>query len=168
MWLRTNDFRTYGGDPDKRNFQAQGVVDPTTDVSAEQFSRLVEDVAQLGRVTEFATLTFRCNDTSPAAPTILYYDALAGAQPTGARVSNGKVVFDWAASYTDAYGVSAQFHIAHSDASVQGTTAAFASSLPADINADTLNERVGVAAWDSAGAAVSDAVVTLTIWTSVI
>jgi hypothetical protein len=167
-WQRVNNFETYGGSTDKRNYMAQGSVDPTSDVSAEQFSRMVEDMAMLSRVGAFGTLTFQCNDSSPDDPTILYWDGMVSAVPVGTRNGDGDTTWQWDASYTDAYGVSASFHIGHAKAGVQNaTTASAANHEISDSNADTLNDTVQVVARDNLNSAIPDAVVTLTIWTSV-
>jgi hypothetical protein len=148
---------------------AQGVTDPTSDVSAEQFSRMVEDVAMLARSGSFGTLTYQCNDSSPADPTVISWDGMVSTTPTGTRNGDGDVTWTWAASYTDAYGVSAGFNIGHAKAGLQNaTTASAANSEVSDTNADGLNETVQVVARDNANAAIPDAIVTLTVWTSVV
>jgi hypothetical protein len=145
---------------------SQGVTDPTSDVSAEQFSRMVEDQAQVSRVAPFAILTYQCNDTSPAAPTVLHYSAMAGAAPSGTRNGNGDVTWTWDAAYDDAYGVSAEFNIGHAKAGVQSSTIAVANHVISDPNVDGLNESVQVVARTSSNMAIQNAIVTLTIWTS--
>lgn len=159
LWLRTNDFTTYGGDLNKRNFQAQGATDPTTDVTAEQFSRLVEDVAQLARVAEFVTMVVQCNDASPAAPTIVSRNQLAGAAPSGARNGNGDVTFTFASSYLDAYGVSGALNITAAHATIQGATAGDAN--PEIVSATVVRVRCV----NTSGAAMSGPRFTLSIWT---
>lgn len=168
-WLRVNDFTSYGGDLNKRNYMAQGVTDPTSDVSAEQFSRMVEDLAMLQRVGSFGTLTYQCNDSSPGDPTIISWDGMVSATPDGTRNGDGDVTWKWAASYTDAYGVSAEFHIGHAKAGLQNaTTASAANSEISDSDADGLNDTVQVVARDNLNSAIQDAIVTLTVWTSVV
>jgi hypothetical protein len=168
-WLRVNDFETYGGNTSKRNYMAQGSTDPTTDVSAEQFSRMVEDMAQVARVASFATLTYQCNDSSPGAPTVLNYDPMAGGAPVGTRNGDGDVTWKWDASYLDSYGVSAQFHIGHAKAGWQNaTTSGAANHEISDSDADGLNDSVQIVARDNTNTPVTDAIVTLTIWTSVV
>lgn len=167
VWLRTNDFQVYGGDPNKRNYMGQGAIDPTSDVTAEQFSRLVEDVAELGRVTEFATITFRCNDTVPGPPTILAYNGLAGAAPTGSRIGNGHVSFAWPVEPEDAYGVEAFVNFMSAMGGPQGTPGGVYTEF-LDSNADGLNERVNMLVFDASAAAIVDGVATVTVWTSVV
>lgn len=166
LWLRTNDHETYGGHLSKVNFMSQGAIDPTTDVTAEQFARLTEDVAQLGRVAEFSVLTATCSDSSPSAPTINAIEQLAGSSPTPSRNGNGDVTFVWADSYTDAYSVSGSVHIMHAEATLHGATGGTAPCVVDDSDADGLNDRVRVRCFDSAGSAISNAKFTLTIWTS--
>ena len=70
-WARTASHDVYGGHSEKTNYQSQGAINPKTDITAEQWSRLVEDLAACVNVAEFANLNITCNDTSPAAPTQL-------------------------------------------------------------------------------------------------
>lgn len=57
LWLRTADISQYGGDLNKRNWGGLGAVDPLTDITAAQMSRLATDVAGLARVAPLATIT---------------------------------------------------------------------------------------------------------------
>ena len=164
-WVRTNTHETYGGNTEKRDYQAQGPVNPLTDVGAQQFCRMAADMQALAAVAEFATITYLCNDAAPGAPTIERYDGMAGAAPTPTRNGNGDVTFVWAASYNDAYSRPGALHIVHAEVAVHGTTAAHATVVIDDSNADGLNDRVRVRAWTVGGAAKSDARVTLTVTT---
>ena len=69
-WTRSSAHTTYGGDLNKRNHLSQGVVDPETDLGAEQLTRMTEDLAAIARVSPFSVITYTNNDGSPAAPTI--------------------------------------------------------------------------------------------------
>lgn len=164
-WVRLSDHTTYGGNTNKTNYQSQGAVNPRTDVTAEQFSRLVADLEALVRVGSFAVITFTCNDTVPAAPTVDDYDSMAGTAPTGARVSSGVVTFTWDASYLDPYGVSGDIHIAH--AIVTGTSASQVGTVVlSDPDVNSKNERATVTIEEN-GAPIADASATLVVWTSV-
>ena len=55
-WARTSDYTTYGGHAEKANYQSLGAINPKTDITAEQWSRLVEDLAACVNVAVFATL----------------------------------------------------------------------------------------------------------------
>lgn len=160
VWLRTNDHTTYGGHTDKRNFQGQGAVDPTSDVTAEQFCRLAEDIAGLGRVGAFATVVFQCDDDgSPSNPTLVRYDGMAGAAPSLVRNGNGDVTVTWATSYTDAYGVSGAISITMAEASVITTSGVVA-------NCELVSAAVvRVRAKTLADAAAVSPKVQLTVWT---
>lgn len=160
LWVRTNDFTTYGGHADKRDYQSQGAVDPTTDVTAAQFSRLVEDVAQLSRVAEFVTLTVQCNDSSPAVPTIVSRNQLAGAPPTGVRNGNGDVTLTFASSYLDAYAVSGAINLTGAIASLHGSTSG--DACPELVSAVAVRVRC---TGNTSGAGISNARFTLTLWT---
>lgn len=121
-WVRSSDFSTYGGDLNKQNYQSQGVVNPVTDVGAEGFSRMVSDVAAVVRTAEFCSMLVQCDDSTPAAPTVLNCRLMTGitgstylgsAPPTGfptlSRNGNGDVSITFASSYSDEYGVAGAF-----------------------------------------------------------
>lgn len=164
FWLRANDHATYGGHTDKRNYESQGAVNPRTDITAEEFARLVDDIARLGLVAPFAVLTVRTNDAVPAAPTVLAYDAAAGAAPTLARVADGSFTATWAAAYSDSYSVSADLDLRHVTASTDATGSARYTLSDPDANGK--NERIQVAAYDMAGVAVQDVTITVVVWPS--
>ena len=126
LWTRTSDYTTYGGDADKRNYQSQGAINPETDITAEQFMRLVEDAAECARTSAFAQMSITCNDTSPAAPTVNWARLATGATdtayegdaaptgfPSASRNGTGNITIAFDATYTDAYGVSAAFTPVH-------------------------------------------------------
>lgn len=117
-WLRANDHTTYGGRHDKMNYQSQGVVDPRTDISAEQFVRLCEDLASVVRVCPYGYLMIQCDDTTPTDPTVLfvylmnvfteipYLGSTPGlGMPTVERVSNGVFTVSFVSPAEDAYGI---------------------------------------------------------------
>lgn len=133
-WLRTADITSYGGDANKRNYLSQGVVDPTTDVGAEDFSRLTADTAANTRTGDFAVLVIQCNDTTTSAPTIESARMMTGVRltaytgdvapagfPSGVRNANGDVTIEFASSYLDEYGVSGAFSITDAAASALET-----------------------------------------------
>lgn len=168
-WTRTADHTQYGGDTNKTNYMSQGVIDARTDVGAEQLARLAEDTAACVRTASFAVITYTCNDSSPAAPSISEAKLMTGVNdagyegdaapagfPSAARNGNGDVTFTFSASYSDAYSVSAALSIVNALATVHGSTAAKAT---AEISGSTVRVR----ATDSAGSALSDAVVTLEV-----
>ncbi len=121
-WVRNASHETYGGHTDKTNYQSQGVVNPRTDVGAEQFQRLTADAAAIARVSHFAVMTILNRDSTAQDPTVEFcalqtglqtasYDG--GSPPTGfpgvTRSSDGVSVITFASSYTDEYGVSGSF-----------------------------------------------------------
>lgn len=172
-WVRTNDHSSYGGNINKRNYLDQGVVDAQTDVGADEFCRLAADVAALIRTSPACTLTYLCNDTTPAAPTIESATAMWAAPrtssyegddapsgyPSAARNGNGDVTFTFASSYTDDYGVSGSLAIAHAIASAHVASAVF-RNVTVEISGQTVRVRV----LDESAAAVSDPRITLTVW----
>lgn len=169
-WSRTADHTVYGGHLDKQNYLSQGVINARTDVGAEEFVRLCEDVAVCARTAPFAVITYTCNDSSPAAPTIhsVYMmtgvrtaDYAGGSPPTGfpsaTRNGNGNVTFSFASSYTDAYGVSSALTIRHAEAGGHGTSAIMGG---VSIGATS----VQVVALNDVNAAVSNAKMTLVVF----
>lgn len=169
-WTRTADHTIYGGHLDKQNYLSQGVVNPRTDVSAEEFVRFCEDLAACVRTAPFAIITYTCNDTSPAAPTIHSVYMMTGvrttsyegdAAPTGfpsaARDSNGVVTFTFASSYNDAYSVAGGFTTRHAEATGHATASAVIGMV--SLGGTTIQ----ITARDDTGAVVSDAKLTLVV-----
>lgn len=166
-WVRANSHETYGGHAEKRNYQQQGVTNPLTDIGAEQYTRMAEDVAQCQRTGSFAVISFVCDDSTPAAPTVnvLMMSGLASASyigsspPTGfpavARNSDGNFTVTFSSTATDAYGVSAAVNIAAVIASVSGGLASWTRD-----NAYT----VTVACVDTSAAALANASGTLELY----
>lgn len=170
--LRTNDFTSYGGDLNKRNYQSQGAIDPQTDVTAQQFARITADLAACQRTMPFAVITYLNNDGSPAAPTIssvLLQNGVTSASyagdspptgfPSAARNGTGDVTFTFASSYLDAYGVSGAFTARSPGASANGPAT---DMIP---TADALTATtVQVVCVDDAGVAKADQFVTLEVY----
>ncbi len=169
-WLRTADITTYGGDPLKHNHLGQGSIDALTDVSAEQFSRMTGDLAAIARTAPFLTLTYTCDDTTPAAPTVNVASAMTGVRVSGyaggsappgfpsiARNGNGDVTLTFASSYADSYGVVGAFVVQHPRGSLVGSTAG--TVVCQILTATTLRVR----AFNGSGTALSNAVVCLTV-----
>jgi hypothetical protein len=139
-WTRSADYLQYGGDPNKANYQSQGVVNPRTDVGAEGFSRLVADVAAVVRTAEFATMQVLCNDSVAGAPTIENCRLMTGATassylgsapptgfPSASRNGNGDVTITFSVSYSDEYGVTGTLLVKEPIASFVGTSGGVAS-----------------------------------------
>jgi hypothetical protein len=171
-WVRSNDHTAFGGHVDKQNYMSQGVINAQTDVGAEAIARTAADLEAIERVLDFGEVTFTCNDTSPAAPTVnaAYLQSspvrlssyASGSPPSGfpsaARNGDGDVTFTFASSYTDAYGVAGAFGIYHATATLHGSAA---GSATVDYTQGAVTVRVR--AFDDAGAAIQDAKVTLTV-----
>lgn len=171
LWSRTASHEQYGGHIDKENYLSEGSIDETTDVDADELCRLAADVEAIARTVPFATITYRCNDGSPAAPTILQVtmatgvrltsyagDAAPSGFPSAVRSGTGKVTFTFGATYADPYGVSsARSAKEHACPSLHGSTAG-------DATATVTGDTVLVEVWDAAGAAMGDKTVTLEVW----
>jgi len=138
-WVRSADFTQYGGDPNKANYQSQGVVNPRTDVGAEGFSRLASDMAAVARVAEFCSMQVLC-DVLGSSSTVESCRLMSGvaslsylgtAPPTGfptvTRNGSGDVTITFSGSYTDEYGVAGAFIAKEPVASLISTTGGVAS-----------------------------------------
>jgi len=162
-WNRTNDHVDYGGDLNKINYESQGAVNPRTDLTAEQVVRIAADMAAVMRASGFATITLQCNDTVPAAPTILDYDGMF-APPIPTRNGNGDVTLTWLVDYADEYGVIADTDIKHGGAQVHGTGNFTAAVELLDPDLNLKNEVVRVRSFAAAtGVALIDPKLTVEI-----
>jgi hypothetical protein len=164
-WVHANNHETYGGNVNKENYQALDSINGRTDVSAQEFVRGAADLAAMQRTASFCTLVYRCFDTIPGAPRVESYLAMAGSTPTPARVSNGRVTWTWLASYSDPYSQTGLLHIVGCTYAVEGIGGRNAGYVLSDPDINGYNERVEVAAFDDAGVALVDPVVTLTVYT---
>ncbi len=169
-WTRVASFSNYGGNTLKQNYLTRGAINALTDVAAEEFSRMVSDVAAAARTAPFAVMRVLCNDGSPAAPTIEFCELMTGVRvtsyagnaaptgfPSGSRNGNGDVTITFASSYLDEYGVSGAFTPATAAASVNSSSGAGASAV---ISGQTVRVACTGA---STGAALSDARFTLQV-----
>lgn len=170
-WVRTASHVDYGGHVGKVNLHGQGLTDPRTDVGAEAITRLASDLAAVARTCPLVTITYLCNDSVIAHPTIESVLLMTGVRfvnyagdaaptgfPSGERNGNGDVTLTILSSLSDEYGVSGDVSIVGARATVQNAAARTASyEIP---TANTLRVR----AWNGASA-LSDARVTVSIWT---
>ena len=169
-WLRQNNFASYGGHLEKKNFASRGAINPKTDVSAEAFSRIAADLAAVALVAPFGVFTILCDDSTPGPPTVEYASMMTGtrsssylgnAPPTGfpsvARNGNGDFTMTFAATYTDPYGVAGALELKNPKPTLVGSTP---GSAQAEIlTATTLRVRAFVLA----GTALSNARVSLNV-----
>lgn len=133
-WTRQTSHVDYGGNVNKRNYMGLGVVNALTDVGAEEFCRACADLAAVARAAPMWVITYLCNDSSPAAPTIEVARGMVGSRvvsyagnaapsgfPSAARNANGDVTFTFASSYADDYGVAGSWVPATADGGLHGT-----------------------------------------------
>lgn len=171
-WSRTASFAIYGGHVNKENYLGKGAIDALTDVAAEEFSRAVSDQAAAVRTAPFAIITYLCNDSSPAAPTVECVFMMTGVRltsygggfppagfPSAARNGNGDVTFTFASSYTDEYGISESFAPRHAETTAHGIGAG-----AREANFSISGQTVRVAVVDDSGAGVQDPRVTLVVY----
>lgn len=124
---RATSSQTYGGHPEKKDYQGMGPVNPRTDLAAAELQRIAVDLAALQRVAAFGTMLVQCNDSAPAVPTVLSIkqmteEATAGypgdnpsdpSFPTFTRGGNGDITGTWPTSAADEYGVSGDIRVRH-------------------------------------------------------
>ena len=166
-WVRSNDHTAYGGHANKANYASVDSVNPRTDVNAQNLTRIAADIAAIARTAPFAVMTYTNNDTGTTDPTVDSYSAMAGAAPTGARVSDGIVTFTWSSSYPDPYSVSGDIHIAGATITVHGSSDYAVAITPSDPDANGKNERVQIEVVDaSTGSAATDTTVTVAVYTA--
>jgi len=173
-WVRSADHTYYGGHVDKVNYQNQPLVNARTDFGAEALARMAADLAAVVRTAPFCKLTYTCSDSVPGPPTIHTVHHMASGVrltnyvgdsppagfPSAARNGNGDVTFTFSASHTDPYGVSGSSSITDADANGHTSGSAVIAN-PELVTATTVRVR----AFNDAGTAVSNAKVTLTVWT---
>jgi hypothetical protein len=177
-WVRSSDHTTYGGDQNKTNWHTQGATNPRTDVAAEAFCRLADDLAACMRTAPFCTLTMTCDDATPANPSVTVVNQMTGVRvtsyaggsppagfPTCIRNGNGDVTITWATSYTDDYGVAGNVHIVHHEITAHGSVALIPVGVLTDTNVDGLNEAVRVRIFTTAGAAAASPTFSLSVCT---
>ncbi len=170
-WVRTTSFSDYGGHLDKHDYMGVGSVNSETDVAAAEFSRMVSDVAACARTASMWVITFLCNDTVPAAPTVEVVLGMTGvrltsyagdAPPTGfpsaTRVTNGAVQFTFASSYSDDTGTAGAYEVVGAVGSAEATSAVHRA-----VTCVTTATTVTVRVYDDAGSAVLDPRVTIEV-----
>jgi len=169
-WVRANNFVTYGGDPNKKNFASRGLINPKTDVGAEGFSRLVADVAALQRVADFCVIQIICDADVGGAPIVescRLMTAVTAAPytgttppagfPTVTRNGDGDVTLEFDTSYVDEYGVEGTLILRSPVATLLADTAGVA-------NPELVGSfRARVRCVDLSAAALSGARFTLTL-----
>lgn len=168
-WVRSSDHSTYGGDTNKTNWHSQGVTNGRTDVGAEAFCRLAEDLSAVMRTAPFCTLTIQCDDDgAPGAPTITAVNQMTGVRivsylgstpptgfPSADRNGNGDITITWESSYVDDYGVSGDVNIQHVEVGCCGTVPQIPVYSLEDNDSNGLFEAVRVRVFDAVTGAAS-------------
>lgn len=171
-WVRTAAIEDFGGSVDKTNWHGVGVTNPRTDVGAEAIMRLAADLAAAVRTAPFAVIRLLCNDGSPAAPTIEYVQMMTGIRlvsyagdaapagfPSAVRNGNGDVTLTFEATPTDDYGVEGTVEIL---SALPELVSASAGEVSYQIPSTT---TLRLRAFNSAGSALSDARISVEVYT---
>jgi len=167
--LRTIAIGHYGGHSSKENYLSRGAIDPLTDIAAEEVCRMTADLAAVVRTAPLAVITYLNNDASPAAPTVESVLMMSGVRlisypadsppsgfPSATRAGTGEVIFTFASSYLDDYGVSGAFALYSARATGHGSTFV-------EVTTEIAGLTVTVRCFDDAGVAVADKRVTLLV-----
>ena len=122
-WQRAASIETVGGHIDKENVQGLTAFNPRTQISAEQFSSMVDYVVSAVRTMPFATINVSTNDTgTPANPTVNSYFGMHGTgstlAPTCTRLGDGYFSLAWDASYEDSYSQTGSVNLSAAQVSV--------------------------------------------------
>lgn len=177
-WEHANDAATYGATTGTQNYQALGVVNPDTDLGADQFARMCEDLAAVQRVAVFATLKFTLDDTGNNHPTVsmvrmmnrVYSEAFSGENPpTGIpsveRVSDSIVDITFPTEVSDDFAQSAPINLAGAFGSASaGSTAAGVNWELFDDDTDGYYERCRIRVQNASGL-VANATVVIDFYT---
>lgn len=168
-WLRNASHETYGGNLAKVNYRSQGVTNPRTDVGAEDFVRLANDLAAVVRTSPFVTLVMQADDTNGDPPDILYCAMQTGVQaasyvgnappagfPVVTHVSAGIHEITFSPDYPDEYGVIGAFV-------PRAVTVSAAGSAPFDVTYEISGSVVTIYV-TSGGSPYLDQRVTVEVW----
>lgn len=96
--------------------------DPTSQVQADLYNRMAEDVAHLTRTSPAAVLRFASATAGPM--TVDFYQSHWGSgggfNPAITYTGTGVYTIDWSATYDDALGVTQNFSLAAGKATLDG------------------------------------------------
>jgi len=122
-WTRTTDFSHYGGNANKQNYLSRGPIDALTDVGADEFARMTNDLAAVARTNPFCVLAFgalvgdvRVVSSAQAMFGVRTVAYETNAEPPGLfprvdRNGIGNYTIAFLEQYTDSYGVVAPFAV---------------------------------------------------------
>ena len=103
-WARTADITDYGGSINKKNYLDAAATNPDTDVTAEQYSRLVDAVAAMNRIVPFCVMVI---DLTDGTIDTFYHQAgnVDENKPTIGEYAGGKRIITFPESYVDSYNI---------------------------------------------------------------
>ena len=155
---QTPDVDTFGG----TFTDADGVVDPETELSATYFNRLVAQTVMLSHTTPRAWARVT---VSGGVATLADHDAVwgntAGVAPTVTYVGTGEYTVEWDASYDDLQTTPESHAVSLRCAHASGFKAAAARIVNARM-ADAVTAEVTV--WNTAGSPADVDQFTVTVW----
>ncbi len=139
-WGHTTDFSFYGGHASKVNYQSQGAINARTDVSAEEFIRMVADLSAAVRTAPFAHGELVMNGAGN--PTVNFIEMMTGRRttsyggltpptgfPSAQTIGTGVADLVFSGSYADEFGASTPFAPLDALANAQTDQAHFANAI---------------------------------------
>jgi len=140
-WSRQNDHTSLGGSLNKQNYLAHGSVDPRTDLTAQNFCRIVEDISKVALMMPMAVIN--------ASPTALVSGAYMydGADPDFVHTATGVYTITFDESYSDSYGVSQDVDIKFATVTVSKLNSVdpyFGRYVLSDTTGNSKNNRIVV------------------------
>lgn len=147
------NHETFGGHLQKKNYGGIAVVNPKTDVSAQQGVDGCRVLARAQWTMKFAELEITLGDDDTAS-TVNSYVGQNGVglskAPSIARIGTGIVRLQWDATYTDEYNITGTLAIKRAKGTPCGTV--FSNPVCNRVDARTVDVRF----FDAAGALVDN------------
>ena len=164
VWSNSTAHTAYGGDLNKQNYLSQDAVDSRTDISAERWVRLCEDLAAVSRVLPFVKMRSRITDEQIPGINV-HRCASAEALPLPEWVSNGVATFTWEDTYKDEYGVEQDIDFQHCQVFALNPSSGgqLAVAELSDTTGNGKNNRVTVRVFTDAGLAASSPLISLEV-----
>lgn len=172
-WARSNDYTSYGGHAQLKNYNGLPIVNPQTDVGAEHLARISADIAAVSMMGDFAHVKLTMASGSNA-PTVTACTLMTGiytgtgysgtSPPTGfprvLGISNGVCAIKFTGIYTDPYSISSTFRPTFPRASLAESSVGAAYKTPSwTSGTDTVMVRVQT----SSGSAVTGKTVAVSV-----
>jgi deoxyribodipyrimidine photolyase-like uncharacterized protein len=105
IWTRTADYSQFGGHIEKTNRLGVSSFNPKTDISAQQFSSIVDYLARMSWSTCFCTSKFSYTSTLVTFSKYLGQNGIGIVYAPTATVDGTDVTLVFNTTYTDSYNI---------------------------------------------------------------